>query len=149
MAAPLPASALHVRWGQAEGIPATLAAGTTVRATVAFTNAGDTTWPDPVRGDPQKTNGGYAVRMAYTWTQIDRGVRMRSAARRDLKQPLPPGQSVTVTIPVTAPTEPGDYELSFELVQELVVWFADAGADTLNVPVRVTAEAAPASSAVR
>jgi hypothetical protein len=141
-AAPLPPSALHVRWGKAEGIPATIPAGTQVDVTVAITNAGNGTWPDRMMGDPQKKDGGYAVRVGYSWRHTDRGVRQRAGTRVDLSQPLPPGQTAAVKIPVIAPADPGDYELSLELVQELVVWFADAGADTLNIPVSVTAPAA-------
>ena len=58
-------------------------------------------------------------------------------ARADLRQPLRPGDSATLSIPVRAPKKPGEYQLQFDLVQELVSWFEEKGAPPLRVPVTV------------
>lgn len=138
LAKPLPDSALHVRWSPAQ-VPAQLTAGALVPLTVTFTNTGDTTWPDKTMADPKKSTGAKAVRLGYSFLSTSQpGATLQFGSERsDLTKPLAPGESATLQIQVQAPEQPGDYRFSFDLVQELVFWFSDKGADTLTVPVRV------------
>jgi hypothetical protein len=144
IAKPLPDSALHVRWSPAK-VPAQLTAGALVPIEVTFTNTGDTTWPDPATADPKASSGAGAVRLGYSFLFTGRpgaSPQRADSDRSDLIKPLAPGESATLKINVQVPKQPGDYRLSFELVQELVVWFTDRGADTLTVPVQVVAPGA-------
>lgn len=52
-------------------------------------------------------------------------------------KPVPPGETANFTIVVTPPTEPGKYQLQFDLVHELVAFFSSKGAEKLTVPVTV------------
>ena len=58
--------------------------------------------------------------------------------RADLSQPLAPGQSATLTAEVTAPNQPGDYEIQLDLVHETITWFEWKGAPKLVVKLKVT-----------
>jgi hypothetical protein len=138
-AKPLPESALHVRWSP-PNVPTQLIAGQLLPVKVTFTNIGDTTWPDKTVADPKEASGRNAVRLSYSFEPVGQtSVRwQRSGPRSDLIKPVAPGESATLEIVVRATDQPGDYKLSFELLQEGVVWFADRGADTLTVPVRVS-----------
>ena len=54
--------------------------------------------------------------------------------------PVRPGKTAVMAIAVTAPTEPGNYKLQLDLVQENVSWFETRGAPVLMVPVVVKAD---------
>jgi hypothetical protein len=146
-AKPLPPSAFQVRWGTLQ-FPGTVDADTIVPVTVTFTNAGDTPWPDKATADPQKKDGSYAVRLTHVWVRADETRDVRAGAlRTDLPRPVPPGNSIDVPLKIRTPAEPGEYQLQIELVQELVVWFKDRGAEGLMLPVRVVpAGKAPADT---
>jgi hypothetical protein len=104
---------------------------------IAFTNLGDVVWPDVLAGDPTTRDGGYAVRLAYDWTPMSTPPSGMPSRRADLPQPVHPGETMTLIVPLEAPNQPGDYRLTFVLVQELVAWFGAKGAPMLVVPVTV------------
>lgn len=135
---PLPDSALHIKWSPVD-MPKQLTAGAMTPVTVTFANGGDTIWPDKIMANPQLPDGSRAVRLGYSWGVAGQPPEKRQfgPGRTDLSKPLGPGESATLQIDVLAPNEPGDYVLSFELVQELVAWLTDRGAETLTVPIRV------------
>ena len=58
-------------------------------------------------------------------------------ARTPLPGHLHPGTDTMVPLRVTAPTEPGDYLIEVDLVHEGMTWFADRGAQTATVAMRV------------
>jgi acyl dehydratase len=134
---PLPETGYKVEWGKVE-VPTPVAAGKTVPVKVTLKNAGDQIWPDKATGDPGQT-GANAVRLAWRLLPPPGPTDGEgySSKRVDLPQPLPPGQSVTLTAEVKAPDQPGDYEIQLDLVQELVTWFERKGAPKLIVKLKV------------
>lgn len=58
--------------------------------------------------------------------------------RFDLPRDVPPGESVAVSVDVTAPLEPGSYRLRHRMVKEGIGWFEDLA----STPISVTASAA-------
>ncbi len=58
-------------------------------------------------------------------------------ARTALPGHLQPDSDTVVHLRVTAPAEPGDYLLEVDLVHEGITWFADRGARTATVALRV------------
>lgn len=137
--APLPASAMQVRWS-APAIPDQLTAGVVLPTAVTFTNAGDTAWPDKLTADPKEKTGAYAVRLCYSLVPVSKHVpgSQHIGDRVDLTKPVAPGESATLEVKIRVPEEPGNYVLTFELVQELVAWFGDRGGAVLSLPVKVT-----------
>jgi len=132
----LPNDAFAVQWGFSP-IPKTWKAGSIQTISVTFRNASDVIWPDPRSADPS-ASGAYAVRVTFHW--VERGANSGPEGhnpRADLLEPLPPGASTTLPIAVRAPTTPGAYDLEFDLVQELIAWFRDKGAQSLKIPVKV------------
>ena len=59
-------------------------------------------------------------------------------ARCELSGDVRPGESCTVTVPFTAPADPGRYELKFDLVAEGVTWFGSRGTTVEIRPFSVT-----------
>jgi SAM-dependent methyltransferase len=99
---------------------------------VVVTNNSDSVWP--ARGDDR---GWYQVKLANHWLMPDGGILTLDDGRSDLPRDLSPGKRESVALTVCAPTEPGEYVLELDLVQEMVAWFGDHGSQTLEVPVSV------------
>jgi hypothetical protein len=135
-AKPLPDSAFRVEWEKVE-LPAKFTHGQAATVRVTVKNVSDQTWPDARTADPSGS-GVSAVRLSYRWWDIN---LMRPVGtwggRVDLKGPVGPGESVTFTMPVTAPAAPNPYWLQFDLVQEMVAWFEGKGAAKLYRSVNV------------
>jgi hypothetical protein len=132
----LPDTGYRVRW-EPHTVPAAMARGSSADVRIAFTNVGNVVWPDVLAGDPATHNAGYAVRLAYAWTPASAAPAGRPGRRADLPHPVHPGETMTLLVPLDAPNEPGEYRVTFELVQELVAWFDTKGASMLVVPVTV------------
>ena len=64
----------------------------------------------------------HPVHVSYRW--VRNGVA-EEGARSRLPRAIPPGESMTCRVGVTAPSTPGEYDLRLTLVQEGVAWFDD------------------------
>lgn len=108
---------------EVEGVPATVQAGQVVTPTVRVTNAGDTIWLSR-----PSTLGGYVTAGCKVLTPEGR-LLADSVGRTCLPRDVQPGDRVEVpmTLPVPDTLPPGSYVLEFDMVNELICWFADAG----------------------
>ena len=127
----LPDSAYRVEWGSIE-VPE-LRAGQPATVRVELRNAGSVRWPDPTVARPP---GAFAVRLVHRWRPRDGPPPLFEPPRVDLPAPLEPGAWLTLRVPVIAPRA-GDWVLELGLVQEMVAWFEEKGASTLQRPVTV------------
>ncbi len=129
-------SAFRVEWSP-PAMPAKLVAGQAFALEVKFKNASDQIWPDKRTAEPG-ASGAYAVRLSYRiWPEGEEPQPAGYVTRADLPAPLAPGAWHTVPLEIVAPAKPGRYNLQFDLVEELVVWFADRGAAPLIVKIDV------------
>ena len=87
--------------------------------------------------------GANPVRLGYHWYTTE-GQEVAPGLWDDNRAPLPhdlqPGQSVTLNPNLSIPRTPGTYELRWDIVEEMVTWFAWQGVPTLNVQVTVNTE---------
>lgn len=77
------------------------------------------------------------VNVGYRWVDNQGNVlntEGRAALDRDIVEP---GQVCRIPITVTAPVNPGSYQLFISMVQEGVAWFHERGAKPLILPVTV------------
>jgi hypothetical protein len=126
----LPDSAFKVEWGQFK-FPSSVARSSSVKTAVIVTNRGTAPWPD------EKAGGISPVRLNYRWWKTS-AQPPASTVRQSLPATVRPSETQKIDVTVQVPDEPGEYNLQFDLVQELVAWFADKGADRLIIRVRVT-----------
>lgn len=117
----------EAEWREA-GLPETLTVGDVVDVPVAVVNRSEHPWP---------SDGPTRVKVSYHWTTPDGEPVVRNGERTDLPEPVEPGAAVRVTVPVTAPEEPGTYVLEMDLIREHVAWFGDRGATTRRTTVEV------------
>lgn len=108
-------------------VPEVLGAGQLVHVRATVTNVSEHAWP-----------AGRLIRLGNHWHAGAEPVRWNDG-RTDLPHDVAPGASVSLELPVTAPDEPGEYELSLDMVQEAVAWWAGHG----TVPARVTVRVLP------
>ena len=121
-----------------QNVPSTLAPGENSTAQIVLRNTGNTTW------SPQNffNLGSQNPADNTTW----------GFARVELTNSVFPGQTLTITVPLVAPSTAGTYDFQWRMVHEGVAWF---GATTTNVAITVgtappplTNNAAPVSQIV-
>jgi len=114
--------------------PATMQPGQKQTLNVKVKNASDTVWP--ARG--RLEDGFYQVNLGDVWYDA-KGVRIEPHpyVRSGLPNDLQPGQEVEVPLIITAPSAPGDYTLTIDLVQEMVAWFSEKGSTAPKFKVRI------------
>lgn len=117
--------------------PAVLAVGTAYTVRTRVWNRGTGVWPTHRK-----------IKLANHWFK-DSAMAVQDDGRSELPVAVAPGESIELDLVVTAPAEPGKYELHLDVVQELVSWWADLGSPVVTVAVDVRAEAvAPVTASV-
>lgn len=129
-------------WYQARiQAPATLQveADETIPITVTISNDGRLTWAN---------TGDNLVTLAATWIQSETNLEWQYNMRWPLTQPMFPGETLTMEVPVQTPPRSGNYLLNWNLIQEGVVWFEGKSgtAATSQVQVGQTALDKPTAS---
>jgi len=103
------------------------------KATMQVTVKNTGTEPWPSKGiDDKNTN---RVGLGYHW--FDNSGKAIREGRASLPSTLQQGSSVTLEVKIQAPSQPGDYELRFSMVQEHVAWFNNKGAKPYSIKVAV------------
>ncbi len=108
-------------WGAdwlSDNVPSSFLAGETRIVQASLLNDGGRTWP---------STGTNPVKIGYSWRSIATGSIFQGATRASLPTDVQPGQSVTVSIPVSAPLYPTNYVLRLDLVKENEFSFGDRG----------------------
>jgi O-antigen ligase len=94
----------------------TIPAGGTITVPVTLTNSGLSPW------DPAAVN---RFRLSYHWLLRDEDrVVSWEGLRSDFPAPVQPGESVRLSARVSAPRQPGEYRLLWDIEQEHRLWFS-------------------------
>ena len=112
--------------------PASLDAGSRTAALVRVTNLSEATWLTDIPG-------GRHICVANHWLDSNGTAVVPDDGRARLPCDLQPGESVELSLEVTAPDAPAGYLLDVDLVQERICWFAERGSRTGRVQVDVRA----------
>lgn len=102
-----------------------LPAGSTTMVTVEATNRGSFVW---------RSDGHNPIHLGARWAVPATGRELAFQPRWRFPQPVAPGESVTLRLPLRLPPRAGNYELVWDLVHENVTWF-----DAKNPSARTTA----------
>ena len=121
--------------------PTAMLPNQTYEVNLSVQNAGTLTWP---------AGGENPVHLGFHWYDED-GSPVLLPPEYDHRTPLDRDVTFANTAVfspalVTAPEEPGQYTLKWDLVHEDVTWFADQGSATLDVTVSVGSTATPTST---
>jgi SAM-dependent methyltransferase len=120
------------------GVPRVIQRGALLSCVVEALNTGDTTWLAA-----QSRFGGY-VTIGCKILNTDGLLVTDAAGRSFLNADIPPGNKATVAVTIRIPDAlaSGDYVLQFDLVNELISWFADIAPETpVRFGLRVTERA--------
>ena len=108
--------------------PGTATIGATLLLNVRVTNYGARVWP---AGGPNPVDLGYHILTSGGQVVVWDG------KRGTLGGDVAVGQSAVVQVPVQLPSATGDYQISWDLVQEGVAWFSQLGIGRLTEAITV------------
>ena len=114
-------------WTQ-DSVPKTFFAGQTLLNTVSVTNDGGRVWP---------ASGVNPIVLGYRWIDDGTGAVTIGKNFAQLPADVQPGQSITLSIPVTAPATPNNYVLELDLYKQNEFWFKDKGIPADASPVGI------------
>jgi N-acetyl-anhydromuramyl-L-alanine amidase AmpD len=105
--------------------PARLSAGQVVSAPVTVKNAGTLAWT---------VGGSQPFRIGYRYYRNRRLLSLGEDKdlRTDVPHEIAPGESVTLTVRVALPDQPGNYTLELDMLQDGVTWFKEQGSPVLT-----------------
>jgi len=131
--APMPANGFKATITLPEP-PSSLQPGQKTQLMVKVKNISDVTWP--AHGRP--ADGFFQVNLGNNWYD-EKNVRIEKHpyVRSGLPHDLHPGEEVEVPLDITAPSNPGQYTLQIDLVQEMVTWFSEKGSTAPKFKVKV------------
>jgi O-Antigen ligase len=118
-------------YGARYQVPATLRleTGRTHTIRVGLSNTGRLTW-DSER-DP-------AFTMSYHWLRSGSDAVVQfEGDRTSFPKPVQPGESITLPVHVTAPGEPGNYTLAWDIAHETRAWLSTEGVASPTTAVQV------------
>ena len=102
------------------------------KVTVLVRNISQVTWPSVGADDGQ-----FLITVRSRWRTIDGTIVSAGSDGTRVFYGLDPGDVAGITLPVTAPRDPGNYQLEIDVVQEGVTWFSDRGSKPLVASVSV------------
>jgi O-antigen ligase len=82
---------------------------------VSVTNEGSLVW---------SSHAEKPINLGGRWYRLSDNMRSDNEMRWTLDKDVAPGETLQTTVPMVAPTEAGEYEFEWDLVQEGVVWFS-------------------------
>lgn len=96
-------------------------------------NASAEDWPALGAADAR-----FAITLRNRWLSADEKKVINDIdGGASLPYDLTPGSVTDMNISITAPPEPGEYVLEFDMVQERVTWFRDKGSQPTRLKVKV------------
>ena len=119
------------------GAPAKLRAGQKETVQVHIQNASEVFWWSRGGELNDRTDNKFYIAAGNRWLKADGSLVTDMDGRYGISKDLKPGEETEVPLLVTAPTEPGEYILEVDLVQEQVAWFSDKGSPTARAKVTV------------
>lgn len=108
-----------------------LAPGDAIPIPITVHNDGDLTW---INAGPNP------IHIGASWRRLADGAELPDRPRWHLETAVRPGQQISQIITLPAPQTPGDYELTWDMVQEYVTWFSDKTGYVAVTRVEVTGE---------
>ena len=91
-------------------------------------NGGAATW---------RSRGADGLQLSYHWLDTHGNAIVWDGTRTAFPQPVAPGETVAVDVPLDAPRPPGRYVLRFDLVEEHRFWLSELGVGTHDLEVDV------------
>lgn len=115
--------------------PLSIHAGETVTPTLMLRNSGERAW---------ETGGSSPTYVFYHWLSPDgKLMQIADGQHTPLPRDVAPGESITLSVPLIAPSQPGQYLLAWDMLREGLFWFSVLGNPTYDVPVTVEPATTP------
>ncbi|MEX0868468.1 MAG: hypothetical protein WD011_02240, partial [Nitriliruptoraceae bacterium] len=92
-------------------------------------NASQVTWP---------ASADSGIALGNHWLTCQGEILIWGDGRTPLPASVPPGATATLKLQVRAPSDPGEYLLEIDLVEEGLAWFKERGSPAAIVPAIVS-----------
>jgi len=129
--APLPDSAFRAELGVLYATPEVHAGGK-IDLQVLVLNGSNVTWPGCQHGSRD-----FQIYLGSHWLDSSEQHWTKDEGRAPLPTDLAPGESTIIGLTLNAPTQPGEYVIELDLVQEKVSWFGLKGSHPKRLRIRV------------
>jgi len=129
--APLPDSAFRAELGVLYATPEVHAGGK-IDLQVLVLNGSNVTWPGCQHGSRD-----FQIYLGSHWLDSSEQHWTKDEGRAPLPTDLAPGESTIIGLTLNAPTQPGEYVIELDLVQEKVSWFGLKGSHPTKLRLRV------------
>jgi len=107
---------------------------TTLQARVELENAGDTIWKHDVQG------AGGTVFLGCSMLDSTGRLMAHEYHRARLPQDVRPGETIQAVVAVPLPDTPGRFLLRLDPVVDGIIWFSQAGSESLDVAIEAIAD---------
>lgn len=117
--------------------PAKLRVGQKETVHVKIKNDSDVTWWSRGARVNMRPDNKFYIAAGNRWLKADGSLVTNMDGRYGIPKDLAPGEETETPLVITAPTDPGDYILEVDVIQEQVAWFSDKGSVTAKTKITV------------
>lgn len=117
--------------------PAKLRTGQVQIITVNVKNTSSVVWWPAGGETTDRLDNTFYIAAGNRWLDKDGKRTSESEGHAGIPKVLKPGESVEMSLQITAPKEPGSWIMDLDMVQEGVAWFGDKGSPTTKVNIMV------------
>jgi len=118
-------------------LPSRLRMGQKETITVKIKNTSDVVWWQRGGETNDRSDNKFYIALGNHWLDKDEKRTSDLEGHNGIPRDLKPGEESEMTLLITAPKEPGEYTIEFDMVQEGVSWFGDKGSSTTKAKVTV------------
>ncbi len=117
--------------------PTKLRPGQKETITVKVKNASDVVWWQRGGETNDRSDNKFYIAVGNHWLDKDGKRTADPEGHNGIPKDLKPGEEAQMTLLITAPSQPGEYTIELDMVQEGVAWFGDKGSPTTKARVTI------------
>jgi hypothetical protein len=117
--------------------PARLRTGQVAIININVKNTSDVIWYQRGGLTTDRTDNKFYIAAGNRWLDKDGKLTSETEGHNGIPKDLKPGEATEMTLPITAPKQPGEWTMQLDMVQEGVAWFSERGSPVTNVKIQV------------
>lgn len=135
-AGPLPDSGFKAQITAADP-PERLRVGQVAIINIKVKNASDVIWYQRGGATSDRTDNKFYIAAGNRWLDKDGKLTSETEGHNGIPKDLKPGEEIEMALQITAPSQPGEWTMQLDMVQEQVAWFSEKGSPVTNIKLQV------------
>jgi hypothetical protein len=135
-AGPLPDSGFKAQI-TAPDPPERLRVGQVTILNIKIKNTSDVIWYQRGGVTSDRTDNKFYIAAGNRWLDKDGKLTSEIEGHNGIPKDLKPGEETEMSLQITAPSQPGEWTMQLDMVQEQVAWFSEKGSPVTNIKVQV------------